>query len=192
MQYVYPIKDRKTITAMRRYLAHDSKRNELLFLVGCNTAFRISDLLNLRFGDLYDSKGAPIKYLFDYIEKKTGKKKNLPIPKIMDQALREYIKDFPNWQPDDFLFPSRKGSGSIQRVQAHRIIANAAKACNVSEPIGTHSLRKSFAYHLYKETGNNIGLVQSILNHASAADTLRYIGIDREEMDAAYMSLNLG
>jgi integrase len=60
------------------------------------------------------------------------------------------------------------------------------------ENIGTHSLRKTFGYHVYQKTGGNLGLVQKLLNHSSGADTLRYIGIDREEMDNTYLELNLG
>jgi hypothetical protein len=33
--------------------------------------------------------------------------------------------------------------------------------------------------------------VQKLLNHSSSADTLRYIGIDREQMDNTYLELNL-
>jgi integrase len=59
------------------------------------------------------------------------------------------------------------------------------------ERVGTHSLRKTFGYHVYKRTGGNLGLVQKLLNHSSSADTLRYIGIDREQMDNTYLDLNL-
>jgi hypothetical protein len=33
--------------------------------------------------------------------------------------------------------------------------------------------------------------VQKLLNHTSSADTLRYIGIDRDEMNTTYLELNL-
>jgi hypothetical protein len=34
--------------------------------------------------------------------------------------------------------------------------------------------------------------VQKLLNHSSSGDTLRYIGIDREQIDGAFFELNLG
>ena len=43
---------------------------------------------------------------------------------------------------------------------------------------------------MYKRTGN-LALVQKLLNHSSSGDTLRYIGIDQEDMDEAYLKLNL-
>jgi integrase len=189
--YVYPIKDEKSILAMRRFLAGESKRDELLFILGINTAFRISDILKMKFSDLYDKDGKPVKNLYAYIEAKTKKKKTLPISDKVEKCLREYIKDFPSWQPDDFIFQSRKGSKPITRQHAHRILNAAAIAINMPDPIGTHTLRKTFAYTLYKKTGN-IALVQKILNHASQSDTMRYIGLEQEELDAAYRLVNLG
>jgi integrase len=191
MKTVYPIKDRKKISAMRKILAADSKRNELLFILGINTAFRISDLLRFTFADLYDLKGKPKKYLYEFKEQKTDKTKSLPIAKPVEDCLKDFIKDFPSWQPSDPIFYSRKGSKPMQRQQAYRILNAAAEAVGITDPIGTHTLRKSFAYHLYKDTGN-IALVQQILNHRSTEDTLRYIGIMQEDIDAAYLSVNLG
>ena len=66
----------------------------------------------------------------------------------------------------------------------------AGKAAGL-ECIGTHTLRKTFGYHVYKKSGGNLGLVQKLLNHSNSGDTLRYIGIDKEDMDSAYLQLNL-
>lgn len=191
MKYVYPIKDRKKIAAMRKILAADSKRNELLFLLGINTALRISDILKLRYADLYNEKGKPLEKLYNMNETKTRKNKSFMIAPQLLKALQDFIKGDTDWKAEDYIFSSRKGSQPITRQHAHRIISAAAEAVGITDPIGTHTLRKSFAYHLYKDTGN-IALVQKVLNHASAADTLRYIGIEQEEMDAAYMLVNLG
>lgn len=48
--------------------------------------------------------------------------------------------------------------------------------------IGTHTLRKTFGYHFYKEK-KDIALLQSILNHSSPSVTLRYIGINQDIID---------
>jgi site-specific recombinase XerD len=44
---------------------------------------------------------------------------------------------------------------------------------------------------VFKRSGGNLALVQKLLNHSSSGDTLRYIGIDKEQMDSAYLDLNL-
>lgn len=196
MKYVYPIKDKKKIQAMRKILAADSKRNELLFIVGINSALRISDILKLTFSELYDQNGKPVEYIRELVPEKTkNKKKNrsitFPIAPVLKKALVEYIKDFPEWQPENPIFYSRKGNEAMKRQQAYRILSAAAESVGITDPVGTHTLRKSFAYHLYKDTGN-IALVQKILKHSNQSDTLRYIGLEQEEIDAAYMSVNLG
>jgi len=48
-----------------------------------------------------------------------------------------------------------------------------------------------FGYHAYKKSGANIGLVQKLFNHSASKITLRYIGIDREQMDNIFLELNL-
>jgi len=65
----------------------------------------------------------------------------------------------------------------------------AAAVVGLAE-IGTHTLRKTFAYHVFSAT-KNLTLVQKLLNHSSPATTLRYIGIEQEELNACYTGLNL-
>src|SRR5690625_7284181 len=84
--------------------------------------------------------------------------------------------------PNDWLFPSRKGSNPIGRVQAWRIINKAAEEADVTIPIGTHSLRNTFAYHSYNSCVA-ITLIMRILNNYSTRETLRYIWIQYEHID---------
>lgn len=60
----------------------------------------------------------------------------------------------------------------------------------ITDQIGTHTLRKTFGYWVYKE-GKDITLIQKLLNHASPSITLAYIGITQDELDDVYLSLNL-
>lgn len=76
------------------------------------------------------------------------------------------------------------------RQQAYRAINGAARAVGICERIGTHTLRKTFAYHAYKQ-GTDITRIQKLLNHSAPSVTLAYIGITREELDNVYLSLNL-
>lgn len=64
------------------------------------------------------------------------------------------------------------------------------KPCNGISNIGSHSMRKTFGYFLYKNKVP-IEIIQDLLNHSSQRDTLRYIGITQEDKDIAVMSLNL-
>jgi site-specific recombinase XerD len=95
--------------------------------------------------------------------------------------------------PESPLFLSREnqnGSQAITRQRAHQLLAKTGRVVGLNN-IGTHSLRKTFGYHIFKRSGGNLALVQKLLNHSSSGDTVRYIGIDREQMDSSYLELNL-
>ena len=72
----------------------------------------------------------------------------------------------------------------------HILLSSAAKTIGIKEAISCHSLRKSFSFALY-EAGVDITRIQSLLNHSSPRETLRYIGIIQGELDEIYMELNL-
>ena len=187
MQMVQPIRETRKIEAMKKILRAGGKRNELLFTLGINSALRVSDLLGLKVADVLDEKGK-LKEAVSLNERKTGKSKLFPLNDSAKKAIKEYV-DETKPEYDSPLFPSRKGGKAISRVQAWEILSNAAEEVGL-EHVGTHTLRKTFGYHVYMRT-NNLGLVQKLLNHRSSSETLRYIGIEKEEMDDAYLKLNL-
>jgi integrase len=186
---VEPIKDLKKIQAMKVLLRSANLRDEAMFVLGINTALRISDLLALKVGDVLGEK-RKIPDTVEIQEQKTGKIKQFQLNKSVKETLSNYLKTRLNATPNDPLFPSRNGGGPLCRWRARRILHEVGEAVGLDK-IGTHSLRKTFGYHVYRKTGGNLGLVQKLLNHATSGDTLRYIGIDKEEMDATYMDLNL-
>ncbi|PSR19930.1 MAG: site-specific integrase, partial [Sulfobacillus acidophilus] len=78
----------------------------------------------------------------------------------------------------------------LQRGQAWQILRDAARAVGLTDPIGTHTLRKTFGYFAYT-SGVDLAIIQQILNHSSPGTTLAYIGIRREDRDKVYLGLNL-
>jgi integrase len=189
---VEPIRDVKKIIAMRKILraGRYGPRDEAMFVVGINTALRIGDLLALAVGDVQDSDGK-LSHDVEIKEKKTGKPKRFPLNKLIRETLQCYLKAYVDTNQFSPLFPSRQGGKAISRWQARKILSEAGESVGLSH-IGTHSLRKTFGYHVYQRTGGNLGLVQKLLNHSTSAVTLRYIGIDQEQMDNTYLELNLG
>jgi len=51
--------------------------------------------------------------------------------------------------------------------------------------ISTHSMRKSFGTNIYYANGKDIMLVKMALNHASAANSQKYICVSPEQLDRA-------
>lgn len=180
MNIVHPLKDKNDIERIKSALSNNP-RNLLLFIIGINTALRISDILELRYEDITDTH-------IDIVERKTGKRKRIKINASIREAVRNLSPVNP--LPGDYLFPSRKGDSPIGRVQAWRILNEASRDAGVSFAFGTHSLRKTFAYHAYK-SGVELPLLMRVLNHASQRETLRYIGIESEQIDEIYIDVCL-
>ena len=185
---VKPIRNKVEILKMKEFLRKKGSGYELLFVMGLNTALRIGDLLSLKVADVTYGDGKIVDAIC-LKEGKTGKLKRMPINESLKNTLCGYLAAHPGSKRSAPLFTSRKG-GTLSRTHAWRVLKAAGEAVGLSN-IGTHTLRKTFGYHAYRESGKDIGLVQRLLNHSTGANTLRYIGIDREKMDDTYMRLNL-
>lgn len=182
METVQPIRDVKKILKMQDILKKSSNRDFMLFTIGINTGLRISDILKLKVSDIKDTDHITLK------ETKTGKPKRFLINTQLKKHIDKYIKGM---QDTDYLFPSRKGINKpITRIQAYRILNNAATKCKLQE-IGTHTLRKTFGYWHYQQF-KDVAILQDIFNHSSPSVTLRYIGINDDIKDKTIQEFYLG
>lgn len=207
-----PLKSLADIHAMQRYFLSIAKsaptpskrmiayRNWLFFVLGINLGYRGGDITELTWDKLVTYNPSSNTYVVRKDEynrinaEKTGKS---TILYFNDEAVRYInfylratgIKPIPNTP----VFFSRKSAGTKEcTVHGHidcdnmgRILKQAAKACGISGNICTHSLRKTFGYQYYRETGDIITL-QKILGHENPGITLTYIGITAEDIMHAY------
>ncbi|WP_158737344.1 tyrosine-type recombinase/integrase [Alteribacillus sp. YIM 98480] len=174
MEYVKPIKELEVIFLMKRELKQQSSRNYLLFVMGINTGLRISEILALSIKDVYQSNGEPVDFL-------KLKREDVYLNAQVRRALRWFVKKHPFSNPESYLFLSSRGETAISRQQAYRIINQAAENVGLAEKIGPHTLRKTFGYHAYK-MGIAVSLIQRRFCHHTPAETLRYIGINKEQV----------
>lgn len=171
-----------------------NKRNYLLMVMGLNTALRISDILNLRWGDVYDFDVKRYKEHLCIVEQKTDKRSVILINQNIKEALTEYKEslDRQGRNPDAgvFLFESNRQGSSISRVQAFRIVKKAAEACHLEGAVSCHSLRKTFGYHAWQQ-GIQPALLMNIYNHSSFQITVRYLGIEQDDRDSIFRNINI-
>lgn len=188
MKVVEPVRDTKKIKSIKKILYSQNERDHLLFSIGVNSPFRISDLLEFKIGDLIDENGKAVTH-FNVKEKKTGKINKIAIGRPLQRDIENYLVPRLGEGMDQPVFKSRKNGGSISRQHAWKIIKDAAEEVGLKN-IGTHSLRKTFGYHCRK-SGVDIEILMELLNHSSTRETLRYIGIIQDEKDQAVLALNL-
>lgn len=193
MHTVQPIRDMELINRCYDIAReHDKKRRqgevswELLLLVGFNTSLRISDIRRFRVRELRNR---------DYAEtraQKTGKETRILINPPARRAINRLLA---GRNGDEYILQSRQKTPDrkpqpITRQRAYQIMNLIAKKAGIKDPIGCHTLRKTFGYHYYKMTGDVVSL-QRILCHSSRRETLIYIGMIQEEIDESLMRFNL-
>ncbi|MBR1617326.1 tyrosine-type recombinase/integrase [bacterium] len=178
MSAVEPIKDKKSIAKIEKDLLKTNYRNYALFCLGINSGLRISDILNLNVEDVKD------KNFIQITEQKTGKFKKFPLNSKIKKIIQIMTKNRTQQEP---LFKT-KYNKRMNRFAAYEIIKNACSKLEINA--GTHTLRKTFGYHHYKKF-KDIVLLQKIFNHSNSATTLRYIGIEQDEINFSYMNFIL-
>lgn len=185
-----PIRDKKQFKALTEYyLQKGQLRNYTLIVMGAYTALRISDLLQLRWSDVYDDKQQAFRAHVSITEKKTGKTKTIALNKQAIGALRQC---YPH-RKGEFIFASnRKGNKAISRVQAWRIIHAAVVAIGLMGKISCHSLRKTWGYHAWTSDTVSPVVIMDIYNHSNYEVTRRYLGVAQDDLDEAYLGMELG
>lgn len=177
---VHPIKSKRDFNKLKNAL---HGRDRLLLTLGTAFGLRIGDLLKLKIGDLRGKKSLTIR------ETKRRKVRTITFSK---SVLREI--ETLTGSDEEYVFKSRKGDNHpISRVQAYRILHDAAKRAGIDKNIGnigTHTLRKTFGYRLY-ENGYDVSRIMAILGHSSEKETLRYIGVTADEIAEAYESIEV-
>lgn len=174
MNFVEPIRSADKIEAIEYHLRTSNTRNYIMFMIGVHTGLRISDILRLKVSDINHNS-------INIREKKTNKQRNIKLHRKLKQPLNGFIE---SKNPSEYLIKSRQGSNKpLTRYGAYNVLKKLEKKFKL-EPTGTHTLRKTFGYHHYKNT-NDIATLQRIFNHTDPAETLRYIGIRQDDVDAA-------
>lgn len=201
-----PIKNLDDIQRVSDYLIKKKRyRDNMLFIVGINFGLRVSDLRMLRFGNLINDN-LTFKESFPVFEQKTRntrkQKKNryITINLAVIEAVTLYLENTPNVKLSDYMFRSESNRGSnknqpLDRSTIDRLLKGIANDLDLTMKVSTHTLRKTFAYHQMVMSNNDprkLLLLQKMLGHSSAAQTLDYIGITQEEIEEAYRNLNLG
>lgn len=183
-----PIKDKKHLRLLARYwLKRGNLRNYALIFLGVCTALRISDLLRLKWEDVYDGERGAFRTHVTIKERKTGKQKTVAISAQAAKALRLYL---PNRRGAFIFAGNRKDEKAISRIQAWRVIKAAADSIGDAGKIACHSLRKTFGYFAW-QAGVLPVMLMDIFNHSSFEITRRYLGISQEDRDKIYLNISL-
>ncbi len=176
---VEPIRDLRIVKEIKDML-FDKPLYYCFFVLGINTNLRASDLLAIKMGQV-----AGLNPMDDLVlkEKKTGKERRITLNNLCIQAIRGLILTL-GYDPQKALFTGQRGVLTVPSVSG--MVKDWCRMVGLKGNYGSHTLRKTWAYHQYKTFGVPVPIMMKCLNHSSERQTLAYIGIQPEEMKGVY------
>lgn len=161
--------------------SRNGQRNQLLFLLGCRTGFRISELLSLKVGDVVQHGKAVTRVTVTRAAMK-GKieSRSVALVNSLKPLILAYVKEA-GLSADEQLF-------GISRSEAHRILTKAFDVLRMDGKLATHSCRKTFANKVYAALDHDLVKTQAALGHKWVSTTAQYISFAQEDVDAAVLA----
>jgi integrase len=178
----------KLRTKYRRY----GLRNELLFLLGVKTGFRVSEILSIKVKDVmrYDDKVLDVLTVSKRHIKGKTYGRTIPMHPEVKPLIRKWVKQG-NLTPDDYLFKSQKKDSTtpLRRETVHDIFMDAFDVLRMGTGLGTHCMRKTFATNVYKKLNYDIFSTQKALGHRFLSTTVQYLKVDEDKIKDAILNL---
>ncbi len=160
----------------------EGQRNKAIIEVLFSCGLRVSELVNLKFSDLY------IDEQYVRVLGKGSKERLVPIsPKAVKELKLWFIdRNLLRIKPgeEDYVFLNRRGH-HLTRTMILIMIKRQAQAAGIRKTISPHTLRHSFATALL-QGGADLRAIQAMLGHEDIGTTEIYTHIDtitlREEI----------
>lgn len=154
----------------------EGQRNRAMLEVLYSCGLRVSELISLRYSDVYFDEG------FIRVEGKGSKQRLVPISETAIREIKNYLLDRNRMVVkkgfEDTLFLSRRGT-ALSRIMVFHIIKQQTEMAGVHKNVSPHTFRHSFATHLL-EGGANLRAIQEMLGHEKITTTEIYTHIDRQ------------
>lgn len=164
---------------------NEGHRNRAMLETLYSCGLRVSELVNLKFSDLFFEEG------FVRILGKGNKERLVPVSPTVEHEIgiyQQFIRRHQHIQPgnENIVFLNRRGA-KLTRVMVFTIIKNLAHEIGLKKTISPHTFRHSFATHLL-EGGANLRAIQEMLGHESITTTEIYTHLDQRFMREAILS----
>lgn len=158
----------------------ENLRNQALLVLIYGCGLRISEALNLSYGDRPKPDNISIR-----ITGKGKKQRDAPILPLIENAIQQYIQAAPfDFKDDDPLFRGVRG-GRFSARQFQMIVEKCRRSMGLPDTVTPHAFRHSFATHLLA-AGGDLRTIQELLGHTSLSSTQIYTEIEDTELGRIY------
>ena len=166
---------------------NEGLRNRAILETLYSCGLRVSELINLRFSDLFFEEG------FIRVIGKGNKERLVPASPSVQEEIAIYKQETRNRQTikpgnENIVFLNRRGA-KLTRVMIFTIIKDLANTIGLKKTISPHTFRHSFATHLI-EGGANLRAIQEMLGHESITTTEIYTHLDQRFLKEAILSFH--
>jgi integrase len=167
----------KEVWAIRFWLDQEGRlRDRALFDLAIDSKLRGCDLVRIHIDDLVS--GNAIRDRATIVQRKTGRPVQFEILEPARSTLLTWLERR-GGALEDFVFPSR--ASHLSTRQYGRLVDEWVPAIGLKpRDYGTHSLRRTKASMIHKQTGN-LRAVQILLGHTKIESTVRYLGVHIED-----------
>jgi site-specific recombinase XerC len=168
------------VWAIRFWMDHQQRvRDRALFDLAIDSKLRGCDLVRMKIGDIV--RGGEVRSRALVVQKKTGRSVQFELMETARKSLQAWLERR-GGALNDYVFPSRVDHAKpISTRQYARLVEEWVIGTGLRrEDYGTHSLRRTKAALIYKQTGN-LRAVQILLGHTKIETTVRYLGVDVED-----------
>lgn len=157
-------------------------RDYAILVVGMNIGKRISDLLNIKVGNVLNVDNTVVDS-YTSVDQKTKKKITIYFNSNAKEAITMLLNSKDCWETSDYLFQSRNGK-KLSRNRFWEIMNKAGNDLNLDYSVGTHTLRKTWASQAVIQSEDNYNAmseIQSILGHSKRETTMIYTEQNKKE-----------
>jgi len=177
---VGPIRSRAAIKRIKNIL-RDKPRDLCLFTLGINTAYRASELLSIRVGQVIDLKPGDS---INIKQSKTDMYRRVAVNATCVAAIQAYLT-VTHLDEHDYLFKSRKGE--VLKVSSlSRLVKKWCADAGLKGNYASHSLRKTWGYFQRTRNCTPVPLLMTAFGHSTQKQTLEYLGILPTEIEDIY------
>ena len=165
----------------------EGHRNRAIIETLYSCGLRVSELVSLKFGDLYFEEG------FIRVIGKGNKERLVPVSPSVEKEIgiyNDHVRRHQVIKPgnEQIIFLNRRGA-QLTRVMIFTIIKDLANTIGLTKSISPHTFRHSFATHMI-EGGANLRAVQEMLGHESITTTEIYTHLDQRFLRDAIITFH--
>ncbi|MCW6511703.1 tyrosine-type recombinase/integrase [Lichenifustis flavocetrariae] len=168
------------VWAVRFWLDREGRlRDRAMFDLAIDSKLRGCDVVKVKISDLV--VGGRVRNRALVVQQKTGRPVQFELLESARGSILAWLERR-GGSLDDFVFPSRiDHARHMSTRQYARLVDEWVTGIGLRpEDYGTHSLRRTKASIIYKQTGN-LRAVQILLGHTKIESTVRYLGVDVED-----------